>query len=61
MLRRMEDDVETSILSKEETIIEVNVTSMQKRYYRVILEKNLEFLTKEDKYNAQFDQRNDGA
>ena len=61
MLRRMEDDVETSILSKEETIIEAELTSIQKRYYRAILEKNLEFLTKEDKYKAQFDQCNDGA
>jgi len=52
MLRRMKEDVETSIPMKEETIIEVELTMMQKRYYRAILEKNLEFLTKGDKSNA---------
>ncbi|KAI5151543.1 hypothetical protein ENBRE01_2207 [Enteropsectra breve] len=52
MLRRMKEDVETSIPMKEETIIEVELTSSQKRYYRAILEKNIEFLTKGDKSNA---------
>lgn len=52
MLRRMKEDVETSIPMKEETIIEVELTMMQKRYYRAILEKNIEFLTKGDKSNA---------
>lgn len=48
MLRRMKDDVETSIPSKEETIIEVELTTVQKRYYRAILEKNIEFLRNKD-------------
>lgn len=52
MLRRMKEDVETSIPMKEETIIEVELTTIQKRYYRAILEKNIEFLTKGDKSNA---------
>ncbi len=52
MLRRMKEDVETSIPMKEETIIEVELTMIQKRYYRAILEKNLEFLTKGDRGNA---------
>lgn len=46
MLRRMKEDVEKSIPLKEETIIEVELTMIQKRYYRAILEKNLEFLRK---------------
>jgi len=52
MLRRMKEDVETTIPTKEETIIEVELTMTQKRYYRAILEKNLEFLTKGDRSNA---------
>lgn len=52
MLRRMKEDVEKSIPTKEETIIEVELTTIQKRYYRAILEKNIEFLTKGDKSNA---------
>lgn len=52
MLRRMKEDVETSIPLKEETIIEVELTMIQKRYYRAILEKNIEFLTKGDKNNV---------
>ncbi|KAI5171981.1 hypothetical protein NEFER03_1246 [Nematocida sp. LUAm3] len=43
MLRRMKDDVET-IPVKEETIVEVELTMIQKRFYRAILEKNIEFL-----------------
>lgn len=46
MLRRMKEDVEKTIPLKEETIIEVELTMIQKRYYRAILEKNLEFLKK---------------
>lgn len=43
MLRRMKDDVE-SIPVKEETIVEVELTMIQKRFYRAILEKNMDFL-----------------
>ena len=52
MLRRMKEDVEKSIPLKEETIIEVELTMIQKRYYRAILEKNLEFLRKGDSESA---------
>lgn len=45
MLRRLKEDVEKSIPVKEETIIEVELTPIQKRYYRAILEKNFAFLT----------------
>lgn len=52
MLRRMKEDVEKSIPMKEETIIEVELTMIQKRFYRAILEKNIEFLTKGGKETA---------
>ncbi|KAM0672275.1 hypothetical protein OCOL_000491 [Ordospora colligata] len=52
MLRRMKEDVEKSIPSKEETIIEVALTMIQKRFYRAILERNIEFLTKGGKESA---------
>lgn len=44
MLRRMKDDVE-SIPVKEETIVTIPLTMIQKGFYRAILERNLEFLT----------------
>jgi superfamily II DNA or RNA helicase len=46
LLRRLKYDVEKSIPAKEETIIEVELTSIQKQYYRAILEKNRNFLKK---------------
>lgn len=46
MLRRLKEDVEKSIAPKEETIVEVELTNMQKKYYRAILEKNFSFLSK---------------
>merc|ERR1712226_60060 len=46
MLRRMKEDVEKSLKPKEETIVEVELTNMQKKYYRGILEKNFSFLSK---------------
>ncbi|ORD92996.1 chromodomain DNA_Bprt, partial [Enterospora canceri] len=52
MLRRMKEDVETTIPQKEETIIEVELTIAQKRYYRAILEKNFEFLVDSAKKNV---------
>ena len=39
MLRRLKDDVEKDIPSKEETVIEVEMTAVQKRYYRAIVER----------------------
>nr|XP_018669889.1 chromodomain-helicase-DNA-binding protein 7 isoform X2 [Ciona intestinalis] len=46
MLRRLKEDVEKSLAPKQETIIEVELTSIQKKYYRAILERNFEFLAK---------------
>ena len=44
MLRRLKEDVEKSIPVKEETIVEVELTNIQKKYYRSILEKNFSWL-----------------
>ncbi|KAJ8387669.1 hypothetical protein AAFF_G00152190 [Aldrovandia affinis] len=46
MLRRLKEDVEKNLAPKEETIIEVELTNVQKKYYRAILEKNFAFLSK---------------
>jgi chromodomain-helicase-DNA-binding protein 7 len=46
MLRRLKEDVEKSIAPKEETVIEVELTNIQKKYYRAILERNFSFLSK---------------
>jgi len=46
MLRRLKEDVEKTIAPKEETIVEVELTNMQKKYYRAILERNFSFLSK---------------
>ncbi|XP_076818794.1 uncharacterized protein LOC143464735 isoform X2 [Clavelina lepadiformis] len=46
MLRRLKEDVEKSLAPKQETIIEVELTNIQKKYYRAILERNFEFLSK---------------
>lgn len=46
MLRRMKDDVE-KIPIKEETIVEVELTMIQKQFYRAIIEKNLSIFEKE--------------
>ncbi|KAF9911379.1 choline dehydrogenase 7 [Linnemannia zychae] len=46
MLRRFKEDVEKSIPVKEETIIEVELTTTQKAFYRAILERNFGFLKK---------------
>ena len=46
LLRRLKGDVENSIPPKEEVLVEVELTSLQKKYYRAILERNREFLYK---------------
>ncbi|KAG8231203.1 hypothetical protein J437_LFUL010900 [Ladona fulva] len=46
MLRRLKEDVEKTIAPKEETVIEVELTNIQKKYYRAILERNFSFLSK---------------
>lgn len=40
----LQEDVEKSIPKKEETIIDVELTMLQKQYYRAIFERNREFL-----------------
>ena len=52
MLRRMKEDVEKSLKPKEETIVEVELTNIQKKYYRGILEKNFTFLAKSGNHNV---------
>ena len=44
ILRRLKEDVEKSVPPKEETLIEVELTVLQKQYYRALYEKNLKFL-----------------
>jgi len=62
MLRRLKEDVEKSLKPKEETIIEVKLdyyiiilkhnkiqvelTNIQKKYYRAILERNFAYLSR---------------
>lgn len=45
MLRRVKEDVAKDIPSKEETLIDVELTSIQKQYYRAIFEHNHAFLS----------------
>lgn len=49
ILRRLKEDVEKSVPPKEETLIEVELTVMQKKYYRALYEKNVGFLHKNKK------------
>lgn len=44
MLRRVKEDVAKDIPAKEETLIDVELTSIQKQYYRAIFEHNHSFL-----------------
>jgi len=44
LLRRMKENVEKSIAPKEETIVEVELTVTQKKYYKAIYERNFGFL-----------------
>ncbi|KAI1731410.1 chromo (CHRromatin organization MOdifier) domain-containing protein [Ditylenchus destructor] len=46
MLRRLKEDVEKTLQPKEETIIEVQLSNIQKKYYRAILERNFTHLLK---------------
>ncbi|OHT03259.1 Type III restriction enzyme, res subunit family protein [Tritrichomonas foetus] len=46
MLRRKKRDVEASIAGKEETIVEVELTRIQKFYYRLLIDRKSEELTK---------------
>ncbi|KAI8883742.1 hypothetical protein K501DRAFT_86912 [Backusella circina FSU 941] len=53
MLRRFKEDVEKTIPVKEETVIEVELTNPQKKWYRAILERNFSFLKKGGKSNKE--------
>lgn len=44
LLRRLKVDVEKRLKPKQETIIEVELTVLQKKYYRAIYEKNKSYL-----------------
>ena len=44
VLRRLKHEVETAIPPRQETIIDVELTTLQKQYYRAIFDKNREFL-----------------
>eukprot|EP01130_Rhizamoeba_saxonica_P008025 TRINITY_DN3240_c0_g1_i2.p1 TRINITY_DN3240_c0_g1~~TRINITY_DN3240_c0_g1_i2.p1 ORF type:complete len:1296 (+),score=340.60 TRINITY_DN3240_c0_g1_i2:261-4148(+) len=44
MLRRMKHDVALSIPQKEETLKSVDLTAIQKQYYRAIVDRNRDFL-----------------
>lgn len=46
LLRRVKEDVEKSLPPKEETILEVTLTPIQKRFYKAIYERNTSFLFK---------------
>jgi chromodomain-helicase-DNA-binding protein 7 len=46
LLRRVKEDVEKSLPPKEETILEVTLTPIQKQFYKAIYEKNTGFLYK---------------
>lgn len=41
MLRRRKNDVDSTIASKEETIVEVELTKVQKFYYRTLIDKQV--------------------
>ena len=44
MLRRMKEDVEKSLKPKEETVINVELTAMQKKFYRAVYDHNTSVL-----------------
>jgi superfamily II DNA or RNA helicase len=46
LLRRLKEDVEKSIPAKEEIVMNVELTRVQKQYYRAILDRNRTFLSK---------------
>jgi len=53
LLRRIKEDVEKSLPPKQETIVEVSLTSAQKKFYRAIYEKNTSILFKGVKQSNQ--------
>ena len=71
LLRRMKEDVEKSLKPKEETVINVELTAVQKKYYRAIYDHNTAILygfsllheqsRKRLEESPLADERNDGA
>ena len=53
MLRRLKETVEKDIPLKEETVIDVELTIMQKKYYRAVFERNRDFLRTGDNVSPQ--------
>ena len=51
LLRRVKEDVEKSLPNKEETILEVSLTPIQKAFYKAIYERNTSYLFKGSKPN----------
>ena len=49
MLRRLKEDVESSIPILDETLIEVELTILQKKCYRALYEKNISFFNNYEK------------
>jgi len=47
VLRRLKSDVEKSLPAKEEILVEIELTRVQKKYYRAVYERNFKFLTNE--------------
>lgn len=50
ILRRLKSDVDTAILPKEEKLIEVYLTKVQKKYYKALYEQNLGIVFKKILY-----------
>ena len=46
LLRRLKSDVEATLPPKHETIVEVELTAVQKKYYRAVYENNRSYLEK---------------
>ncbi|KAK8817052.1 hypothetical protein WA556_002950, partial [Blastocystis sp. ATCC 50177/Nand II] len=51
MLRRMKEDVEKSLKPKEETVINVELTALQKKFYRAVYDHNTSVFVGNDSKN----------
>jgi SNF2 family DNA or RNA helicase len=58
ILRRLKSDVNLKLMPKEEIIVEVELTHLQKRYYKAIFEQNLSLLKQFGKKGSQISLRN---
>ncbi len=58
ILRRLKTDLQIKLLSKEEVIVEVELTRIQKKYYKAIYEHNLGVLQGNKKGSAVISLRN---